>query len=159
MTGEYPQTICAFLRNKREATIPLTLKIDMALGLERGFTAKKQMEHKIQEILKREGHEIPGTTMRKRIIKKIKDNGGLWSYKGYPYSLPDDEIIEEGLRHLELEEMDELLKCWDIRHIRKVWRERMVSQGNRLSTLNYILACVFFKIKKPNQYLKSHAAI
>ena len=92
-----------------------------------------------------------------KIMKKIKDNGGFWSYSGIPEHLDDDSVIEASLIHLDLEDIPMLYGIWSKAHIRKVWKERLVSQGNRMNILNYILAVKLFAINNPDKYIARYA--
>ena len=95
---------------------------------------------------------------RQTILEKIKANGGFWSYCGFiPTSLDDDSVIEAALVHLDLEDLPLLLEIWDKAHIKRVWKDRLVSQGKRMNILNYILAVKFFDIQNPDEYLKRNA--
>ena len=91
------------------------------------------------------------------ILQKIKARGGFWSYQGIPESLDDDSVIEAALVHLDLEDLPLLLEIWDKAHIKRVWKDRLVSQGKRMNILNYILAVKFFDIQNPDDYLKRNA--
>ena len=91
------------------------------------------------------------------ILEKIKANGGFWSYQGVPDSLDDDTVIEAALVHLDLENLQLLLGIWSKAHIKRVWKERLVSQGKRMNILNYILSVKFFGIKNPDEYISRYA--
>ena len=94
---------------------------------------------------------------RMMIMEKIKDNGGFWSYSGIPEHVDDDSVIEASLVHLDLEDIPMLYGIWSKAHIKKVWKERLVSQGNRMNIRNYILAVKFFTIKDPDNYLSRYS--
>ena len=95
---------------------------------------------------------------RQTILEKIKANGGFWSYCGFiPTSLDDDSVIEAALVHLGLEDLPLLLEIWDKAHIKRVWKDRLVSQGKRMNIRNYTLAVNFFDIQDPEEYLKRKA--
>lgn len=95
---------------------------------------------------------------KKIILKKIKENGGLWSYKSVPDSLPDDDIIEESLRHLDFEDMPMIFEIWSKAHIKRIWRERLVSEGRRMNVLNTLLGILFFDIKDIEKYLEKNSS-
>ena len=71
--------------------------------------------------------------------------------------MDDDSVIEASLVHLDLEDISMLYGIWSKAHIKKVWKERLVSQGNRMSIRNYILAVKFFSIKDPDKYLSRYS--
>ena len=94
---------------------------------------------------------------RMMIMEKIKNNGGFWSYSVIPVHMDDDSVIEASLVHLDLEDLPLLFGIWSKAHIKKVWKERLVSQGNRMSIRNYILAIKLFAIENPDKYLSRYS--
>lgn len=147
------QNLSSTLKGERRFTVANAIKIDKALGLKAGTIARMQNEEEIeQEIEKMNNQNIPN---KKRVIlEKIKENGGLWSYKSIPDSLPEDDIIEEGLRHLDFEDMPMIFEIWSKAHIKRIWRERLVSEGRRMNVLNTLLGILFFDVKNINKYLE-----
>ena len=91
------------------------------------------------------------------ILEKVKAAGGLWSYQGIPEHLDDDSIIEAALVHLDLEDMPMLFQIWSKDHIKRVWKERLVSQGRRMNILNYILDVKVFNVNHPDNYIARYA--
>ena len=153
---EHVQVISAILNGQREIPIPLSVKLDYALELEQGSIAVAQARYlAFQEA---QNLKIPDMQSRRRaILEKVKAAGGLWSYQGIPEHLDDDDIIEAALVHLELEDMPMLLQIWSKSHLKRVWKERLVSQGRRMNILNYILAVKLFGISHPDKYLTRYA--
>ena len=154
--GEHYQTISAIINGKREATIALSVRIDEVLDFSPGTVALAQTRCKISKELK----ERQADNMREKrqhILESIKANGGFWSYDGIPDRLDDDAVIEAALVHLDLEDLPLLLGLWSKAHIKRVWKDRLVSQGKRMNILNYILAVKFFVIPNPDLYLSRHA--
>lgn len=153
---EHVQVISAILNGQREIPIPLSVKLDYALELEQGSIAVAQARYLASQEAQRQ--KIPDMQSRKKaILEKVKTAGGLWSYQGIPEHLDDDDIIEAALVHLELEDMPMLLKIWSKSHLKRVWKERLVSQGRRMNILNYILAVKLFGVKHPDKYLVRYA--
>lgn len=154
--GEHTQTISAIIREERSITIPLSLKLDAALGFGPGYLAVAQTRFQVEkEKQKQQGSRVQQQI--RKILEKIKANGGLWSYDGIPDKLNEDAVIEAALMHLELEEMPLVFKVWSRAHVKRIWKERLVSQGSRLGVLNYILAVKVFTINNPDQYLSRNA--
>ena len=154
--GEHYQTISAIINGKREATIALSVRIDEVLDFVPGTVALAQTRYQISKELK----ERQADNMREKrqhILESIKANGGFWSYDGIPDRLDDDAVIEAALVHLDLEDLPLLLGLWSKAHIKRVWKDRLVSQGKRMNILNYILAVKFFGIPNPDLYLSRHA--
>ena len=71
--------------------------------------------------------------------------------------MDDDSIIEAALVHLDLEDLPMLLKIWSKSHVKRVWKERLVSQGKRMNILNFILAVKLFGMKNPDNYIARYA--
>ena len=82
--------------------------------------------------------------------------GCLWSYSKNPSSIDDDLLIEKALLYLEFEELHELCALYPMKRIQTVWRKRLVSQGEYYGIINWLLAVMFFDIKKPDRYLKRY---
>jgi len=154
--GEHTQTISAILSGKRDITIPLSVRLDEELGYSPGTLAVAQTRYLVEREL--ENKKIESMQEKKRfIIEKIKSNGGFWSYSGIPEHMDDDSVIEASLVHLDLEDLPLLMGIWSKAHIKKIWKERLVSQGNRMNILNYILAVKLFAIHNPDKYIKRYA--
>ena len=154
--GEHTQTLSAIIRGTRAMTISLSLKLDMALALEPGTLALAQTRFQV-ETEKEHIHKDMFQIQKHSILEKIKSNGGLWSYDGVPDNLDEDAIIEAALMHLDLEDMSLVFQIWSRSHVKRVWKERMVSQGGRLGILNYILAVKVFAVNNPEKYLSRYA--
>ena len=132
-SGEHVQTLSAIMHGRRVISIPLSIKLDAALGFAPGTLAQAQTKDQVQKA------------------------GGLWSYQGIPEHLDDDSIIEAALVHLDLEDMPKLFQIWSKAHIKRVWKERLVSQGRRMNILNYILAVKVFNVNHPDNYIARYA--
>jgi plasmid maintenance system antidote protein VapI len=154
--GEHFQTISAIINGKREATIPLSVRIDEALGFSSGTIALAQTRYQVEKEVN--GKQSESMKEKRHIIlEKIKANGGFWSYQGIPESLDDDAVIEAALVHLDLEDLPLLFGIWSKAHIKRVWKERLVSQGKRMNIRDYTLGEKFFEIQNPEEYLKRNA--
>ena len=145
--GEHFQTISAIINGKREATISLSVRIDEALDLPSGTIALAQTRYLVSK------------EISEKQTESMKENGGFWSYQGIPDSLDDDAVIEAALVHLDLEDLPLLLGIWSKAHIKRVWKERLVSQGKRMNVLNYILAVKLFGINNPDKYISRYAHV
>ena len=156
--GEHYQTISSIILGKREVTIPLSVRLDEALGFAPGTIALTQTRFKVEK-------EIKDKTIdnmrekRQDILEKIKANGGFWSYRGVPEGLDNDSVIEAALIHLDLEDFPLIFGIWSKAHIKRVWKERLVSQGKRMNVLNYILALKIFGIRNPDKYISKYAIV
>ena len=154
--NEHAQTISAILNGQRDLSISLSVKMDAVLGLEPGSLAYAQARYQVAVELQRQKdqnlHRIKNI-----ILEKIKVAGGFWSYQGIPEHLDDDSIIEAALVHMELEDLPMLFRIWSKSHLKRVWKERLVSQGKRMNILNYILSVKLFGVKHPDKYLSRYA--
>lgn len=94
---------------------------------------------------------------KKRVLwRQLEKQGCLWSYAKNPNIIDDSLLIEKALLYLEFEDLHKLCDLYPMKQIQRVWRERLVSQGDYYSIINWLLAVMFFDIKKPNQYLKRY---
>lgn len=92
---------------------------------------------------------------RRSLWQQLKQMGCLWSYA--KDAKPDDDIlIEKALLYLEFEDLHKLSDLYPMQRIQSVWRERLVSQGDYYGIINWLLATMFFDIKKPERYLKRY---
>ena len=97
---------------------------------------------------------------RQSLSKQLYDSGYLWSYRaaGDKAVLPDEELIVNGLSHLEFEEMPMLFEAFPYRQIKQVWQQRMLPYPDYYGTLNMLLAALFFHIKSPKKYTAKYVA-
>ena len=95
------------------------------------------------------------------LSKQLYDSGYLWSYgaAGDKAMLPDEELILNGLSHLEFEDMPKLFKAFPYRQIKQVWQQRMLPYPDYYGTLNMLLAALFFHIKSPKKYVGNHVKL
>ena len=97
---------------------------------------------------------------KKLLSMQLHDSGYLWSYKavGNNALLPDEELILNGLSHLEFEDMPLLFKAFPYRQIKQVWQQRMLPYPDYYGVLNLLLAALFFHIKSPKKYTAKYVA-
>ena len=97
---------------------------------------------------------------KQSLSKKLYDMGYLWSYRAMSDDavLPDEELILNGLSHLEFEDMPLLFKAFPYRQIKQVWQQRMLPYPDYYGTLNMHLAALFFHIKSPKKYTAKYVA-
>ncbi|MBR6018307.1 MAG: hypothetical protein IK073_06770 [Paludibacteraceae bacterium] len=94
------------------------------------------------------------------LLKQLCDGGYLWSYKavGGNAMLSDEELILNGLSHLEFEDMPMLFSAFPYRQIKQVWQQRMLPYPEYYGVLNLLLAALFFHIKSPKKYIANYVA-
>lgn len=94
---------------------------------------------------------------KKRVLwQQLEQLGCLWSYAKNPSRIDDSLLIEKALLYLEFEDLHKLSELYPLKQIQRVWRQRLVSQGDYYGIINWLLAVMFFDIKKPDQYLKRY---
>ena len=136
------QNVSAVLLGKRSLSPVQSILMDDVFRLERGTIQMMQQEQEF----KRYRDIILPSLAKHEILVKVKENGGLWSYSEIPDSFSDDDIIEAGLRHLDFEDMYMLFDLWSFSQVKRVWKQRLVSEGKRSNILNTLLGMIFFKI-------------
>jgi len=94
------------------------------------------------------------------LAKQLYDSGYLWSYRalGDHAMLPDEELILNGLAHLEFEDMHLLFEAFPYRQIKHIWQQRMLPYPDYYGILNMLLAALFFHIKSPKKYISKYVA-
>ena len=94
---------------------------------------------------------------KKRVLlRQLEQSGCLWSYSKDSESFDDNLLIEKALLYLEFEDLHRLCELYPMKRIQRVWREKMVSQGDYYGIINWLLAVMFFDIKEPEKYLKRY---
>lgn len=97
-------------------------------------------------------------SIKNLLLDNLKAEGALWSYNNEALSAEtfDDELlIELVLRHLDLDDIALLFQIYHYNLIKHAWLERLVPQGEYLYTLNRFFAWYYFKVKRPDSYLKA----
>ena len=109
------------------------------------------------EIMSVRKHKV---NKKQSLSKQLYDSGYLWSYEamGDHAMLPDEELILNGLSHLEFEDMPMLFEAFPYRQIKQVWQQRMLPYPDYYGTLNMLLAALFFHIKSPKKYTSKYVA-
>ena len=84
--NEYPQTLSAIISGKRDMNLPLSLKIEKALGYDEGFLMTLQVYHDIARIKKAEdvaSHTEPPKLNRVLFWDTKPENIDWQRHKGY----------------------------------------------------------------------------
>ena len=94
---------------------------------------------------------------KKRFLwEQLEKSGCAWSYAKNPETINDDLLIEKALIYSEFEDLHLLRELYSMSYLRKIWRERLVSQGEYYGIINWLLAAMFFNINNPDKYLKRY---
>lgn len=101
---------------------------------------------------------MPGEVIKQQLLAKLKQEHCFWSYNEDSITdISDDMLIEKTLLHLDLEEINLLFSIYPFEKIKQVWLDYLIPQEEYLYTLNRFLAWYYFKVKKPDAYIKSMA--
>lgn len=96
--------------------------------------------------------------VKQELLAKLKQEHCFWSYNaGSIQDIPDDILIEKTLLHLDLEDINLLFQIYPFKKIKQVWLDYLIPQEEYLYTLNRFFAWYYFKMKKPDVYIKSMA--
>ena len=90
------------------------------------------------------------------IINVLVSKGSFWSYSMEQSKIDDNSLIEKALLYLDFEDMERLFMCYSKRKIKEIWKHRLLSQGDYYAKINWLLAVLFFDIKRPDKYLKQY---
>ena len=94
--------------------------------------------------------------LKLNLLEKLKQEHRFWSFKDDSIKeLSDDILIEKTLLYLDMDEIKQLFSIYPLKKIKQVWLDYLIPQGDYLYTLNRFLAWYFFKIKKPDAYIKA----
>ena len=90
------------------------------------------------------------------LVNILKSRGCFWSYDNQNSQYDEVIIIEKSLLYLDFEDMHMLFSVYSIKKIKKVWKENLLSKGQYYNKINWLLAVLFFNIKRPDSYLKKY---
>lgn len=96
---------------------------------------------------------------KNELVQKLVEQGYMWSYDVMTNGASDVLIIEKSLLHLEFEDMHQVFDIYGFCKVKKVWKERLLSQGEYLSVINLLLASLFFHIKNPVRYIERYGRL
>lgn len=99
--------------------------------------------------------EVDRSSLKAILTEKLVRSKVFWSFE--PNStecLPDELLIEKVLLYLDIEEISSMFLLFPPKKIRKVWREKMVSQEPMYHAVNRLFAFLFFGIKNPDSYIR-----
>ncbi|MBP5372136.1 MAG: hypothetical protein J6Y55_09480 [Bacteroidales bacterium] len=96
---------------------------------------------------------------KKTLVQKLVEQGYMWSYDVLTNGASDVLIIEKSLLHLEFEDMHYVFDLYGFNKVKKVWKERLLPQGEYLSVINFLLAALFFHIKNPTKYIEKYGRL
>jgi len=68
--------------------------------------------------------------------------------------VPDEMLIEKGLLHLDLDDVNLLFRLFHKRNIMKIWKEKILSHEPMNHQLNRLYSYLYFEIKDPDRYIR-----
>jgi hypothetical protein len=97
------------------------------------------------------------TEIKKILFQRLVDGNYFWSYdlEGVTGdNISDEFLISQTLLHLDITDINLLFSYYKQAFIKKIWREQIAIHGDYYRTLNVFYAWYYFKIKRPERYLK-----
>ena len=92
------------------------------------------------------------------LLEQLKEENAFWSYDPESVTLDticDDQLIALTMRHLDLNEIQQLFQIFSYKKIKAAWKKLLVPEGEYLYTLNRFFAWYYFKAKNPDSYMKT----
>lgn len=140
------QSLSYVIAGHRDLSMPLALKLESFFNLHEGELLKKQTAENIRNYKQK---------IKNELVKRLLEVNAFWSYAvASTEDIPDEELIEKVFIHLDMSDIARLFEVYQRNYIHKVWKEKMVIQGDYLFNLNVMIALYYFNIKKPEEYLK-----
>jgi plasmid maintenance system antidote protein VapI len=131
---------------KRELSMSLALKLESFFNLPEGKLLKMQTDASICDYKQK---------LKNELARQLIKVNAFWSYTNVSVeNIADEELIEKTFIYLDLKDIVKLFELYPRDYIRKIWREKMVIQGDYLFSLNVMIALYYFDIKQPEKYLK-----
>lgn len=142
-----PRQLLSYITvGKRELSISLSLKLESYYNLPEGKLLKMQAEECIL---------CYKQNLREALVEELSGVNAFWSYDNVSAeNVQDEELIEKVFIYLDLKGIAKLFELYPREYLRKVWREKMVIQGDYLFNLNVMIALYYFNIRQPEKYLK-----
>ena len=140
------QLLNCVILGKRELSISLALKLESFFNLPEGELLELQVEESIRNYKQK---------LREELFGQILKANAFWSYDHVSAeNIADEDLIEKTFIYLDLVDIAKLFELFRREYVRKIWRERMVIQGDYLFNLNVMIALYYFDIERPEKYLK-----
>jgi hypothetical protein len=99
--------------------------------------------------------KIDAEKIKQLLFDRLVALSAFWSYdKTALHSLSDWNLIKYTLIHLDLDSINLLFRIFLKKEIKRVWLQKLVTQGTYLMNMNVCIANLYFDIKEPVSYLK-----
>lgn len=90
------------------------------------------------------------------LIERLKQEHCLWSYNQDSIKyMPDDVLVELVMLYLDIDEINLLFRMLPFDEVKRAWLENVVSQGERYYQMNTFFAWYYFRVKRPQSYVKA----
>ena len=143
--GIHRQLLSYVIAGRRELSMQLALKLESFFSLPEGKLIKMQAENNIRNYKRQ---------LKNELSDQLLKANAFWSYANVSAeNIPDDELIEKVFIYLDLKDIAKLFELYTRDYIKKVWRDKMVIQGDYLFNINVMIALYYFDIKQPERYL------
>ena len=140
------QSLSYVIAGRRDLSMPLALKLESFFNLREGELLKKQTEENVRNYKQK---------LKNDLVKRLLEVNACWSYTAVSTEeISDEELIEKVFIHMDMSDIAKLFEIYKRNYIRKVWKEKMVIQGDYLFNLNVMIALYYFDIKRPEKYLR-----
>jgi hypothetical protein len=94
--------------------------------------------------------------IKRYLEKRLIEEKSFWSFeKSSCQNLSDWNLIKYVLIRLDLDDIKYLFQLYPKRKIKEVWLEELVPQGDYLLSMNICFALIYYREKKPRQYVRS----
>ena len=94
--------------------------------------------------------------VRQQLFRKLKKENCFWSYDvSKMKSISDEALIEYVMLYLDIEDIDNLFSLFGFKKVKRVWLDRVASQGEMFRPFNILYAWYYFGAKRPEAYVKS----
>jgi len=95
--------------------------------------------------------------LRSYLTDKLKKESSFWSFDPASlYEISDEILIEKVLLHLDIDDVNLILKKKKKREIMKIWQEKILSQEPMNHQLNRLYLLLYFDIKDPDRYINNY---
>ncbi len=140
------QLLSYIIAGQRELSMSLALKLESFFNLPEGKLLKMQAENSIHNYK---------CQLKNELAEQLLKANAFWSYANVSAEvIPADELIEKTFIYLDISDISKLFELYARDYIRKIWREKMIIQGDYLFNLNVMIALYYFDIRQPEKYIK-----
>ena len=94
--------------------------------------------------------------VKQYLFRKLKQENCFWSYDiSKMKTISDEALIEHVMLYLDIEDINMLFPLYGYKKVKRVWLDRVASQGAMFRSYNILYAWYYFGAKRPEAYVKS----